>query len=158
MYALTGVSENDVEAFFHLVLLDFMNSPTQWDALLSIRKEYVALNEPPKPLTTYFVFAIKPFDAHEPHRKKRARRYLAPGDYGKRGAAHAVIGRYTDATVSIPVTAGAAGIDLPSGRAGYVSISGKARMQANAVLRFSNETAPSGPGSGKLVGKDAGPP
>jgi len=71
MYALTGVAENVIEAFCHKVLLDFINSPTQWHSLLSIRKEYVALNEPPKPLTSYFVFEIKPFNARESPRKKR---------------------------------------------------------------------------------------
>jgi len=58
MYPLPGVSENAIEAFFHLVLLDFMNSPTKWDALLGIRKEYVALDEPPKPLNSYFAGAF----------------------------------------------------------------------------------------------------
>ena len=48
-----------------------MNSPTLWDSLLSIRKEYVALNEPPEPLASYFVFEIKPFNARESPRKKR---------------------------------------------------------------------------------------
>ena len=48
-----------------------------------------ALDEPPKPLNSYFVFEIKPFNAHESARRMRAHvDRAAPGGFEKRAAAH----------------------------------------------------------------------